>query len=193
MPQVPDKIRRVTDATKAMTRRQRKFLDALSVIGTVTGAAKAAGVDQSLPYKWRKQDAAFREAWDSLADQVGTVIESALVERVVNGVEEPLTYQGQIFGYVKRFDNSTGVALLRGMKPEKYRESGGGAINVNVRTDVGVAVLPQAALSEEDWEKESIKLTDMQNKVTKAALANGGVVIEGKAEVLRTEPIRRGG
>lgn len=181
MSQVPDKIRRVTDATKAMTRRQRKFLDALAVIGTVTGAAKAAGVDQSLPYKWRKQDAAFRECWDALADQVGTVIESALVERVVNGVEEPLTYQGEIFGYVKRFDNSTGVALLRGMKPEKYRESGGGAINVNIRNDVGIAVLP-ATLSEEDWEKESMRLTESQNKIAKAALANGGKVIDGTAE-----------
>lgn len=190
MPQLPDKLRRVTDATKAMTRRQRKFLDALAVIGTVTGAAKAAGVDQSLPYKWRKQDAAFRECWDGLADQVGTVIESALVERVLHGVEKPLTYQGEIFGYVREYPDHVGVALLRGMKPEKYREAGG-AVNVNLnQNNFGVAVLPAVALSESDWEAESRKLTETQNRIAKAAI-DSAKVIDGTAE--KVETIKRGG
>lgn len=179
--QLPDKIRRVTDATKAMTRRQRKFLDALAVIGTVTGAAKAAGVDQSLPYKWRKQDAAFRDCWDALADQVGTVIESALVERVLNGVEKPLTYQGEIFGYVREYPDHVGVALLRGMKPERYRETGGG-INVSVNANnYGLAVIPAEAPSESEWEEQSLKLTAMQNKIA-------AQTIEGKAERV-AEPV----
>lgn len=186
MPQPPDKFRRVTDATKAMTRRQRKFLESLAATGQVTAAAKAAGVDSSLPYKWRKQDDAFREAWDALADQVGTVIESALVERVLNGVEKPLTYQGEIFGYTREYPDHVGVALLRGMKPDKYREAGGG-INVNVNANnYGVALLPMAAPSEEEWEQQSRRLTEQQNKIA-------AQVIEGTAErVAEPVAIKRG-
>ncbi len=175
MTQPPDKFRRVTDATKAMTRRQRKFLEALAVSGQVRAAAKSAGVDDSLPYKWRKQDSAFRECWDALADQVGTVIEAALAERVLNGVEKPLTFQGEVFGHVIEYPDHVGVALLRGLKADRYRESSG-AINVNVNANnYGVAVLPAEAPSEEEWERQSVALTQMQNKIA-------AQTIEGKAE-----------
>lgn len=79
-------------------------------------------------------------------------------------------------------------ALLRGLKTDRYREAGGGAINVNVN-QFGIAVLPVEALCAEDWEDQSRGLMDMQNKIAQAA----GETIEGSAEVLRSEPIKRGG
>ena len=50
-------------------------------------------------------------------------------------------------------------------------------------------MLPAEALSAEDWEDQSRRLVDMQNKIAQAS----GETIDGTAEVLASEPIKRGG
>lgn len=183
---LPDKIGgRVTLATVKMQKRKRKFLSALAESGQVTKAAAAAGLkDSSQAYRWRQTDEEFREAWMRLEDDVAQVITDKLVERVVEGTEEPVFYKGEIVGRVRRFDNATGVALVKAMR-HRFRDSGGSGINVAVN-NFGVALLPMAAPSEEEWEQQSRRLTEQQNKIA-------AQVIEGTAErVAEPTQIKRG-
>ncbi len=57
-----------------LTVNQRKFLEALSIIGTISGAAKAAGITDRQHYRWIKEESdypqAFREARVRAADEI---------------------------------------------------------------------------------------------------------------------------
>lgn len=56
-----------------LTVSQRKFLEAFSVIGTISGAARAVGICHKTHYKWTSSDdyqVAFREARVRAADEI---------------------------------------------------------------------------------------------------------------------------
>lgn len=46
-----------------LTVSQRKFLEAFSIIGTVSGSAKAAGIEPSTHSKWMRKSEEYREAY----------------------------------------------------------------------------------------------------------------------------------
>lgn len=163
---------------------KRRFLLALAESGIAKQAAKAIGVNVTTAYRWRLADADFREAWDSLQDNIGQVVEDALLKRAVEGVEEPIYYAGQKVGTVRRYSDAGAMMLLRGLRPGRHRENAG-AINIHTGGG-GVAILP-GVMNEADWEANALALTQTMNKIANAAAA--GDVVEGTCE--RVE-IKRG-
>lgn len=75
-------------------------------------------------------------------------LESVAVKRATVGWQEPVFYQGKLCGTVRRFDGGLTQFLLRGAKPEKYRDRsevtgpGGGPIQATLEV---VFVTPKAA------------------------------------------------
>lgn len=163
---------------------KRRFLLALAECGVAKQAAKVIGVNVTTAYRWRLADADFREAWDSLQDNIGQVVEDALLKRAVEGVEEPIFYAGQKVGSVRRFSDAGAMMLLRGLRPGRHRENGG-AINIHTGGG-GVAIIP-CVMNEADWEVSSRHLTEAMNRISAAAA--GDDVVEGTCE--RVE-IKRG-
>jgi hypothetical protein len=100
--------------------RIKAFLEAYAETCSVAHAAKFAGVKRREHYRWLerypKYAAVFRETQRLAAEY----LEGELVTRATKGWLEPVFYQGKQCGTVRRFDGSTGMALLRGMWPEKY-------------------------------------------------------------------------
>ena len=83
----PEKV--VNDLAKAM------FLAQLADAGMVTESAQAAGVDRKTVYNWRKTDKEFAQAWDDALVAGTEILEREATRRAVDGVEEPVIYQGQ--------------------------------------------------------------------------------------------------
>jgi hypothetical protein len=111
--------------------KTRAFLAAIRQVPSITRAAKAAGISRELhPHRLKQQysddpekrayalryKAAFEEAWEVGCNS----LESTAIERCMLGVDEPVFYQGEECGYVTRYYHTE--FLLRGAKPEKYRE-----------------------------------------------------------------------
>lgn len=72
------------------------FCAALAETANVGRACKAVGMSRSHIYDWREEDPAFAAAWDR-AEKVGvTALEDEAKRRAFEGVDEPLTHQGQI-------------------------------------------------------------------------------------------------
>ena len=98
--------------TDATANRRARFLAALAETGTVTHAAKAIGVARTTPYVWRDADPAFAAEWESATEEVADEIESGVLTLALRcgdkDVPKPAV-QAAIF-------------LLKGMRPEKYRE-----------------------------------------------------------------------
>lgn len=83
------------------------------------------GIDRKLHYKWLDvdEDGSYREAFDAAMDTAADRLEEEARRRAVEGVEEPVGwYQGEPGGYVRKYSDTLLIFLLKGARPQKYRE-----------------------------------------------------------------------
>lgn len=82
------------------TERQRLFVELLAAHGSVRSACAAVGLSTTSAYKLRMQPGArsFRAAWDAaLAASMARLMDLAM-ERIRDGVEQPVFYRGEQVG-----------------------------------------------------------------------------------------------
>lgn len=108
--------------------KQNRFLEAYKRIGTITHACKAAGIDSKLHYQWLstsylEDGITYAQRFAAAHEQAIEALELEARRRAVEGVEEPVGwYKGVPGGYVKRYSDVLLIFLLKGARPEKYRE-----------------------------------------------------------------------
>ena len=125
--------------------RQNAFLLAYAKVGTVTGAAKAAGIGRRIHYVWLKRDASYKQRFIDARREAGDNLETEARRRALEGVRRPLVQGGKIV--FASFDNEGNIVadndpkavrkgpvyesyhsdrllevLLRANLPLKYRE-----------------------------------------------------------------------
>lgn len=94
--------------------RQRSFFETLAATGSVTAAAQACGLSKQALYAHRNRDdcPAFRAAWGvALACAVNRLAD-AVIERAIEGVEEPVFCKGVQVGTRRRYNDRLALALL---------------------------------------------------------------------------------
>jgi hypothetical protein len=101
---------------------QDGFLAVLRDTGNVRAATQAAGIDRSTPYKRRREDESFAEAWSEAIADAGDVLEAEARRRAVMGVEEPVFYQGVKVGATTRYSDQLLMFLLKAAKPREFSE-----------------------------------------------------------------------
>jgi len=112
--------------------KKRAYLLALSFCGNVSLAAKVAGIDRATVYVWRngkagrensRADEAFLSAEMIAKEMAADRLEGEAWRRAVEGVQEPVGfYRGEPGAYVRRYSDTLLIFLLKGLRPEKYRE-----------------------------------------------------------------------
>lgn len=115
------------------------FLAELAASGNVSASATAADVSRRFVYEQRAADLDFAAAWDDALEQGADSMEAEARRRAVDGWEEPVWYQGEDVGTVRKFSDTLLIFLLKGARPEKYRD----------RTDVRQT----SASVQIDWEQ----------------------------------------
>jgi hypothetical protein len=103
--------------------KQGRFLDSFLDTANVSRSCTVAGIHRQTHYDWMRDDpeyaVAFREAEEHAAD----LLEAEARRRAIEGVEEPAGwYQGKPGGTVTRYSDTLLIFLLKGARPEKYRE-----------------------------------------------------------------------
>lgn len=107
---------------------QKAFLAALAETGIVTRAAEAAGVETSTVYSLREVDEAFADAWRIARESAADRMEAEALRRAVDGVDEPVFGSGGVgvgsvkVGSIRRYSDTLLIFLLKGIRPDKYRE-----------------------------------------------------------------------
>lgn len=140
-------------------RRRSAFLQALiRTGGKVNEAARMAGyADASNLRIFRRKDTLFAKAWDDALVAAGDLLEDEAIRRAVDGVREAIYYKGDVVDFRLRFSDQLLMFLLKGIRPEKFRESM--QVDATMRVAVGVALLPMPILDADEWEKQSRALT----------------------------------
>lgn len=128
------------------------FLATLARSGNVTASAKAASVCRAHVYATRTEEKEFATAWaDALAD-AGDLLEAECRRRAMKGVRKPVYQGGRLVGHIQEYSDTMLIFLLKGAKPEKYRErfehSGpnGGAIPFSLDEQIDQAYGEAAAI-----------------------------------------------
>lgn len=108
--------KKIIDVAKS----QNLFLEALSEGRTVAEAATAANISRSQVYKWRKADKEFDEDWNLAYEAGADALAAEAQRRGVNGVDEPVLYQGKICGVVRKYSDTLLMFMLKARDPLRY-------------------------------------------------------------------------
>lgn len=117
----------------------KAFLDQYRNCGNVTASARAVGISRQAVYDKLEADENFKREFDSAEIEAGDLLELEARRRAHDGVDEPVYYKGEVCGTVRKYSDTLLIVLLKGTKPEKYRENirqetvgdGGGAVKID--------------------------------------------------------------
>jgi len=101
---------------------KRAFLAAYAHTGRITQAAKSAKVNWRNHYNWIKHDPLYAEAFAEAQQMAGDWLEDEAIRRAKEGVVKPVFWQGQHVDNVVEYSDTLLIFVLKGAKPEKYRE-----------------------------------------------------------------------
>jgi hypothetical protein len=133
--------RRVTRVTGKKGDVQAAFLEQLVEGAPVTEAAEAVTVSRKTLYQWRREDPDFAAAWELAYEQGTDKLEAEAQRRAHDGVPDfRLDREGNEHPLI-RYSDTLLIFLLKGRRPEKYRDNvahevggkGGAPIGVEVR------------------------------------------------------------
>ncbi len=129
------------------TTNKRAYCTALMITGMHGKACALAGIEKTTPFKdgW-KEDAELQEAVRIAKEASMDHIEDAMYQRAVYGTLEPTGfYKGEVGEYVRRYDTTAGIFLLKGGRPEKYAERSE-VRNTTIFAGINLNLLPDSAI-----------------------------------------------
>ena len=136
--------RAVTKRVTLSKRKRRVFLEILSRTGKVTDAAQSVGyTNTSFLHRMYREDKDFAREWDAALESAGDVLEDEAIRRAVDGVREPVYYQGKVVGHKLNYSDQLLMFLLKGTKPDKFADRK--KIEGTIEGKIGVALLPMTA------------------------------------------------
>lgn len=104
-------------------RLKKAFLDAFRETGNITAAALEVDMSRRTHYRWLDEDEGYTEEFRDALEHASDLLEAEARRRAVDGVDEPTGwFQGTPGGYVRRYSDTLLIFLLKGARPEKYRE-----------------------------------------------------------------------
>ena len=103
-------------------RLDNRFFGAIAAGQTVSAAALVSGYSRRAVYDWRAAAEAFRERWDEAVAMAIERMEAEADRRAVEGTLEPVFYQGDECGHVRRYSDTLLIFRLKALDPQKYRE-----------------------------------------------------------------------
>lgn len=127
-------------------KKKRLFLTNLMNSGIVMSSIALAEWDRSGAYEHRHKDLAFGEAWELALRASADILEDEVHHRAMVGTPEPVVYQGRIQMVpenvndvnsplipltVRRKSDILLMFLLKGRRPERFREKGEVSITNN--------------------------------------------------------------
>lgn len=141
--QPPAKRAAKSAPTRARARNWKPvFLRALRSERSVVAACERAGIDRAAVYRHRQTDAVFAEQWAAVDTSITDDLEQEAIRRAVDGVAEPVYWQGEIVGLTRKYSDSLLQFLLRGRRREVYGDrteitgAGGGPIQLQAIADL---------------------------------------------------------
>jgi hypothetical protein len=123
--------------------QKRAMLAAYTETANISRSAAAAEIDRTTHYVWMREDADYRAAFESAKEIAVDSLEDEAIRRAKDGLLKPVYQGGKLVGHIQEYSDTLMIFLLKGARPEKYRErfdthlSGkdGGPVEMNVNRE----------------------------------------------------------
>lgn len=118
---------------------KNEFLNYYIQFGTISKAAKKAGISRQTHYDWLKNDkkGVYHRAFELADKMAADLLEEEAFRRAVEGDTQVIYYKGEEVGRRRVYSDQLLSLLLKGKKPQ-YRDNV--EINNNVNVDMSDAV-----------------------------------------------------
>lgn len=110
----------MANRSKRTIAREEKFLEVFRETCNVSEAASKAGIGRRTAYEWRDADDDFASRWLEAEQEAADKLEREAWRRAVEGVDRPVTYQGQITDTYKEYSDRMLEVLLKAHRRDKY-------------------------------------------------------------------------
>ena len=143
-PKMTSIIRQENEFRMSLVIKMNAFLDILRSTGcSVRRAVKTSGLGRMQSESLRTRVPAFHELWTEAFEEVTDKLEEEGLRRAIDGVDEPVWYQGMEVGSKRVYSDSLLSMMLQGRRPEIYKQRvaqemsgpGGGPIEMQNMTD----------------------------------------------------------
>ncbi len=102
---------------------KEKFLKLLAENGgIISDAAEDIDISRCALYALKQRDEEFAEAWNTAQDQGIDVLEDEAKRRSLTGTEEPVYFQGDVVGHIRKKSDALMQLILKAHR-KKYRIS----------------------------------------------------------------------
>jgi hypothetical protein len=112
--------RKKAEDERTTLERQQNFLKAYANCFSIERASAVSRVSRQSHYKWFRKNPKYAALFEKIKADAFSYLEAEAITRAGEGWEEPVYYQGDVCGTVRRFDSGLMQFLLRGMMPHKY-------------------------------------------------------------------------
>lgn len=120
----PKKGRRTSAAATRQRDWQTIFINTLRESGNIRASCAKAKVNRATAYRERRDNKAFDEQWGAALEDAGDTLEAEAWRRAVQGVLRPVFQKGGQVGQIREYSDTLLIFLLKGAKPEKYKDRG---------------------------------------------------------------------
>lgn len=155
--------------SKTRQPKKEKFLAAYARCGNVGQAAKAAGCERHAYYDWLEKDPEFQDRFDRAHEAACDVLEKEAWRRAVKGTTRPVFQGKEHVGDIQEYSDTLLIFLLKGGRPEKYRER----LSVDAKVDSHAKI---QVLEDQDWYGNASRLLAARNGSSSPSPAVGGAV-----------------
>jgi hypothetical protein len=153
--------------------RQQQFLDHLAETGNVIRSVRLVGTSPARIYALRRDDPAFRQAWEAAEEIAADRLEQEAWRRAVEGFDEPLVSGGRLVKdedgtplMLRRYSDTLLITLLKAHRPGRFGRRlptgpgegepiSGGAVSVDIRAMLLTKLAQLAQHVDRDAEPES--------------------------------------
>jgi len=148
--------------------KQAAFLACFAETGAEYLSCAASGLGVSKKNSLLRNDTSFQEAYEQARELAIEQLEIEARRRAVEGYLEPVFYKGEECGHVRKYSDKLLVTLLKGSRPEKYKErvEHSGGVEERITANFDLSKLSTQELKE--LERLSSKIMDTEETVVEA-------------------------
>jgi hypothetical protein len=103
--------------------RARAFLDAVAESGDITSAAAKAKISRRAHYRWMETWKGYPQAFQRARERFADAVRAEAKRRAIDGWTEPVFYQGEACGAVRKFSDAVLLRLMEANCPEFKRKT----------------------------------------------------------------------
>lgn len=154
--------------------RQRRFIEALSVTGSVKAAAHRVNMTPEGAYLLRRHPEAesFRKAWEAALSLGVQQLEDVALERALHGTEVPVYSYGKLVGSRIKHNDRLLMFMLKNRAPTRFNAAGQVTERRNTIGNPGYATELSRLKKQwrKDWEAEQAMARRQRSDATAASI-----------------------